>query len=179
VGWAAALLLAGAGATVGAQQSQAPTSGARADDQATITVTGCVQKETTVLKRSPVPGEMGMTDEFVLTHAMLNPATKATDMPNPETPPASPPVGTAGSPSNLGKVYRVTGDKESELKAQVGQRVEITGTFKKDEDAKAELGATGTSGRAVSGELTKANTPEITISSIKPVAGSCSGGGAH
>jgi hypothetical protein len=68
----------------------------------------------------------------------------------------------------------VTGNKENELKPYVGQRVEITGAFKNDVDAKAELASLGVKKRSVTGELTPANTPEITITAIRPVSGSCS-----
>jgi hypothetical protein len=160
--------------------AQAPgeKTGQKADEQASaagaISVTGCVQKETSVLKGNPVASAMGMSDEFVLTNTALHRGTTSMVEPTPDTqPPPAEPVGTSGSASNFGKVYRVTGDKENELKPYVGQRVEIAGTFKHDEDAKAELGTVGTSGRSITGEITKANTPEITISSIHPVAGSC------
>jgi hypothetical protein len=161
-----AFVLAATGA-IGAQQQSSPDPAAAAPQgpQTPITITGCVQKETTVLKRDPAKGEVGdvgMGDEFVLTNSQLNPA--------PDAPPAA---GTSGSVGNFGKVYRVTGDKEAALKASVGQRVEITGTFKQDADAKAELGAVGTSGRAIAGELTTANTPEITISAVKVLPGAC------
>jgi hypothetical protein len=169
-----------------AVSAQAPAKSPATDEQQSgaqaFTVTGCVQKEAAVLKRSAVAGNVGMSDEFVLTNALLkksdavsDKAKTETEPPSAETPSAEP-VGTSGSASNFGKVYRVTGDKESELKTYVGQRVEIAGSFKKDEDAKTELGAVGTSGRAVAGEPTTENTPEITITSIKPVPGSCSGG---
>ena len=156
-----------ASAAIGAQQQNPPDKAAAAPqgEQTPIVVAGCVQKETTVLKRDPAQGEVGaagMGDEFVLTNSQLNPT--------PDVPPAA---GASGSVGNFGKVYRVTGEKEAELKASVGQRVEITGTFKQEADAKAELGAIGTSGRAIPGELTTANTPEITISAIKVVPGAC------
>jgi hypothetical protein len=169
-GWIGILVL-GSAAAIGAQQAPVDKIGPDAGQQPTITVAGCVQKETSVLKRTPVAGqisEMGLTDEFVLTNARLNP--KPMDEPNPE---AQPPVGTSGSLGNFGRVYRVTGDKENELKLYVGQRVEITGSFNHPGDAKTELGAVGTSGRVVAGELTTANTPEITITSVKPVAALC------
>jgi hypothetical protein len=164
-----------ASATIGAQQQTPPDKAAAAPqgEQTPITVAGCVQKETTVLKRDPAKGqigEAGMGDEFVLTNAMLNPTPDAQP---PAQAPAQPPVGTSGSVGNFGKVYRVTGDAENELKAHVGKRVEITGMFKQDADAKAELGAAGTSGRAISGELTTSNTPEIAITAVKVIPGSC------
>jgi len=67
-------------------------------------------------------------------------------------------------------VYRLSGEKESDLETYVGRRVQIVGMFKHDEDARSEPGAVGTSGR----DLTAANTPEITISSITSMTGSCS-----
>jgi hypothetical protein len=159
------------GLAVAAQGTDArPTSSAgnQAAAASTITVAGCVQNETAVLKRAPAAGDVGMSDEFVLVQSTLNPR------PDTDQPPAgTPPVGTSGTLSNFGKVYRATGDKETELKAYAGQRVEITGAFKKAEDAAAELAAVGPSGRVVTGDLTPANTPEITITAIRPVPGAC------
>jgi hypothetical protein len=164
---AAAWLACGlAVAAQGTEMRPSSSAGNQAAAASTITVAGCVQNETAVLKRNPAAGDVGMTDEFVLVQATLNPRPPTDQQAD------APPVGTSGTPSNFGKVYRVTGDKETELKAYAGQRVEITGTFKKAEDAAVELGAVGTSGRVVTGDLTTANTPEITVTAIRPVPGS-------
>jgi len=171
-----------------AQQSapsptQQPTATSDQQKDATspqsITLSGCVLKESSVLKRGAVGTATmgaGMGDEFVLTQAKLSDATTATEKPETEPAPAQPnePVGTSGVGNNFGKVYRLTGDKENDLKNYIGQRVQIVGMFKHEEDAKAETGAVGTGGRAPTGELTTANTPEITITSIAPSTGSCS-----
>ena len=168
-------------ASIAAQQSAADKMTPQRDQAAatTITVAGCVQNESAVLKKNVVTREVGMADEFVITNAKLRPASAPAE-PEPAATTGDPkptdPVGTSGAAAGFGKVYRVTGDKENELKPQVGQRVEITGTFKHEEDAKAELGTVGTSGRAPAGDLTEANTPEITIVSIKAVAGVCTPG---
>jgi hypothetical protein len=169
------------GATAAAWLVCGLVAGAQAPDQksdaAVITVAGCVQPEASVLKRPAIARNIGMGDEFVLTRSMLAKGTSSMDRPPTEAaPPPAETAGTSGSAGNFGKVYRVTGQKENELKPYVGQRVEVTGTFKHDEDAKAELGAVGTSGRAVSGELTPENTPEITIVSIRAVPGACVAG---
>ena len=168
------------GVTAIGAQSQAPqASPAAAKDSPVVTVIGCVQKETSVLKENPATAAVGMGDEFVLTNSKLSTGAPSTDQPPAAAAaPTGEPVGTSGSASNFGKVYRVTGDKENELKTYVGQRVEISGAFKNEADAKAELSTVGTSGRAA-GELTRGNTPEITIVSIKPSTGSCVGGGLH
>jgi hypothetical protein len=173
-------------AQVLAQQStpsptQQPTATSDQQKDATspqsITVTGCVLKESSVLKRGALGTATmgaGMGDEFVLTQAKLSDSKGATEKPESDTA-AKPnePVGTAGA-ENFGKVYRLTGEKENDLKSYVGQRVQVVGMFKHEEDAKAETGAVGTSGRAPSGELTAENTPEFTITSITPATGSCS-----
>ena len=136
-----------------------------------LTLTGCVQKETDVLKGGLTSSMPGMADEFVLT-AVTPAASAAGDQPRPEPRPTEG-VGTAGAKS-AGKVYRMTGDKEKDLKSYVGQRVQIVGAFKNPADANREPAATGTSGR----ELTRENTPEITIQSISPASGTCPGGEA-
>jgi hypothetical protein len=168
-GFIAAACLSGV-AAVGAQAQATPPSpaaGAQPEKSQVITVTGCVQKETSVLKgNAATAAEPGMGDEFVLTNSKLS-----TGAPAMGQPPA--PAEASGSPSNFGKVYRVTGDKESDLKALVGQSVEISGAFKNEADAKTELSTVGTSGRTA-GEPSKQNTPEITIASIKPSTGACS-----
>jgi hypothetical protein len=80
------------------------------------------------------------------------------------------PTGASGSPGNFGTVFRLTGDKEKELKSYIGQRVEITGTLKDKEKTTDAMSSIGTSGRT---ELTPENTAEITIDAITPASGAC------
>src|SRR6185295_12097020 len=96
---------------------QPPATMMSADKSPMVTVVGCVQKETDVLKKSATGGA-GMGDEFVLTNSKLNPPPMSV---KPET--SAEPAGTSGSTAGYDKVYRVTGDKESELKSLVGKRV--------------------------------------------------------
>jgi hypothetical protein len=115
-----------------------------------------------------------MGDEYVLIRATLKAKDAASEPPSAGgNPDKAEPESSEQASSNFGKVYRVTGDKESELKNYMGQRVEIVGSFKHPEDASREFGATGTSGRSPEGGYTKDNTPEITISSIAPASGTC------
>ena len=159
---------------VNAQTSQPQTPQTQPDPNQTITVTGCVQKETDVLKRPAAgTGKVGMGDEFVLTRSTIKIGAPATE---PPTPTPSEPAGAPGM-AEPGKIYRVTGDKEAELKAHVGHRVEIAGTFKHEADARRELGAIGTSGKPPANppEPSNMNTPEITISSFRMLSETCGG----
>ena len=156
-------------ATVTAQQPATAADQKPSGDAQAVTVIGCVQPETAVMKRTPVAGNVGMGDEYVVTFARLNPGA-GTDTPKPDVPTPAEPTGTAGS-TGFGKVYRLTGDQEKDLKGYVSQRVEIVGRFKDKDKMKDELSSIGTSGRA--GELTPDNTPEIVIDSFKPGSGAC------
>jgi hypothetical protein len=148
------------------QPTQQPMPGAEksaASDQA-FTITGCVLKEANVLKKGAVGAaaeSAGMGNEFVLAQAKVNDsgAGAATEKPESDTA-----VGTSGS-SGFGRVFRLTGDKENDLKNYVGQKVEVHGMFKNASDATAS---------APTGDLTEDNTPEITITSVAPASGSCS-----
>jgi hypothetical protein len=166
-----------------AQQSSPPptaepteTSDQQNDAGSPVTLSGCVLKESSVLKPGAIATATmgaGMGDEFVLTQATIGDASAPIEKPEADAAaPPNEPVGTSGTETGFGKVYRLTGEQESELKDYIGQRVVLVGVFKHDEDAKTEAGAVGTSGR--SGELTAANTPEFTITSITPSTGSCS-----
>jgi hypothetical protein len=165
-----AAVLAISGVAVVAQspaQSPAQPPAQSAAPSSIVSFVGCVQKESSVLKRNPVAANIGMEDEFVLTFAKPAPAP-GTDEPKPEAKPET--TATSGSPSNFGTVYRLTGDKEKELKSLVGQRVEISGSIKDKEKTTDALSSIGTSGKT---ELTPANTAEITIEAIRPASGSC------
>lgn len=166
------IMMSGAMAVVTAQQPPSTTAATsqKSEPAEVITVTGCVQPETAVLKRSPVAGGIGMGDEYVVTNATLS-AGPGTDMPKPDAQTAPAETAVTTSPAGFGRVYRFTGEQEKSLKSAVGQRVEITGRFKDKEKLKDELGAIGTSGRT--GEPTTDNTPEIVIDSFKPTAGTC------
>ena len=141
-------------ASLSAQQS-APAQEPAAKASPTMTISGCVQPESAVLKRNPVAANIGMDDEFVLTNSTVSPEGDAA---KPEPAPA--PAGTSGVVGNFGKVYRLTGDKEKELKSYAGQRVEITGSLKDKEKATDSMSSIGTSSKT---ELTPANTAEFTI----------------
>jgi hypothetical protein len=151
-------------ASLAAQQA-APAQEPAAKSSPAMTIAGCVQPESIVLKRNPVAGSVGMGDEFVLTNSTVGSETASPDAAKPEPAPA----GTSGVVGNFGKVYRLTGDKEKELKSYAGQRVELTGTLKDKEKATDAMSSMGQSKT----EITPANTPEFTIDSIKPVSGTC------
>jgi hypothetical protein len=165
-----AVALAG-GLTLSAQAQQPPAqqqpaSPSMAQAENAVTIVACVQKESDVVRpRMPMPATPGLGDEFVLTNAAMKSDTPA------ESPAAAAPAQPSTAANSFGRVYRATGEREKELKQYVGQRVEIVGAFKDAADAAA---ATGTSGSAApTGELTVGNTPELTIQSITPAAGSC------
>lgn len=164
------VIMSGIGAIVTAQQASTAAAQKPSGDAQTVTVTGCIQPETAVLKRTPVAGNIGMGDEYVVTFATLNPGA-GTDIPKADvqTPPPESPGASAAT--GFGKVYRLTGDQEKDLKGYVSQRVAIVGRFKDKDKMKDELSSIGTSGRT--GEPTPENTPEIVIDSFKPEAGAC------
>jgi hypothetical protein len=117
---------------------------------------------------------MGTGDEYVIIMAAVAPDTGMGKSPAETEPSPSATTGTSGtSQGKYGKVYRASGDKESDLKNYVGQRVEITGNVKQPDNAsKDSTGATGTSGR-MTGEPTTDNTPELVVLTIRPTSGSC------
>ena len=158
------------GVTAVAQTPSSPASDQKGASAA-ITVTGCVQNESAVLKRNPVAANIGMGDEFVLTNAAVTPPPGSNEAPKPDVQPPEP-TGTSGS-TGLGVVYRLTGDKERELKTYVGQRVSIVGSLKEKEGATDKMSSIGTTGKAAGGAWTPENTRELTIDSIAAATGTC------
>jgi hypothetical protein len=159
------------GVTAVAQTPSSPASDQKSAPAA-ITVSGCVQSESAVLKRNPIAANIGMGDEFVLTNAVVTPAPGSNEAPKPDVQAPPEPTGTSGS-TGLGVVYRLTGDRERELKTYVGQRVSIVGSLKEKEGATDKMSSIGTSGKAAAGAWTPENTRELTIDSIATAAGTC------
>ena len=155
--------------------AQTPASSAidQKDTSPAITITGCVQNESAVLKRNPIAAGIGMSDEFVLTNATVTPAPGSNESPKPDVQAPPSPIGTSGSATGFGQVYRATGDKENDLKPYVGQRVSIVGRVKAKEGATDKMSSIGTSGKAAEGAWTPDNTPELVIDSIAPATGTC------
>src|SRR5262245_35315878 len=76
-------------------QTARPAADQSSAQPGTITVAGCVQKESDVLKRPAAAGNVGMGDEFVLTRAALNPPAGAAEPAAPAKP--DEPAGTTGT----------------------------------------------------------------------------------
>jgi hypothetical protein len=168
----AAAIMVG-GLTIAAQTPASSTKDQKDMASPAITITGCVQNESAVLKRNPIAAGVGMGDEFVLTNAAVTPAPGSNEAPKPDVQAPPAPTGTSGSSAGFGQVYRVTGDKENDLKPYLGQRVSIVGRVKVKEGATDKMSSIGTTGKAAEGARTPDNTPELIIDSIAQASGTC------
>jgi hypothetical protein len=136
------------------QQDQPSTAPSAQAEEANVTVEGCLVREQDVPGRQPnVAERAGVMEDYILTHAKV---TKGS-APQAQAAEARPdqPVGTAGT---LAPMYDVKGLADDRLKALVGKRVQVEGTFA-DETKGTAAGATedlvdirGTTIREVSGE---------------------------
>ena len=131
-----------------------------------VTIVGCLQPEADYRKAhnlgkgGAVGTGIGAGDEFVLVNASIQeagaPATPGT-------------TGTSGATAE-GTAFELSGEKEDDLKAFVGKRVEIMGKLKAAE--KGPMGATGgaTAGKPPEGvDLASADLKlrEVDVMSVK------------
>ena len=111
----------------------------------TMTLTGCLIREADYRRAHGLGkgalGGVGLGDEFVLVDA--------TEVPSGSGPAATEPSSTSPSPSaqrctetGTGRAYRMTGKAEDKLKPFVGHRMQITGEFDHERDAKTAAGQT-------------------------------------
>jgi hypothetical protein len=130
---------------------------------APTTIVGCVYEEKDVPGRAPNPVERaGILEDYIL--AEISAAENAK------------PTGTTGATApTTYSMYKLEKVADSELKALVGKRVEVTGRV----DAKADDTAgqppasaqTNRTDRVVGHD--RINLPEFEVSSIRAIAGSC------
>ena len=128
------------------------------------TITGCVYQEKDVPGRAPNLAERaGLLEDYIL--AELTPAE------------AAKPTGTSGSASNTAtySMYKLERASDTELKAMVGKRVEVTGRIDAEPgDAAGQPAAsaqTNKTDRIIGHD--RIDLPEFEVSSIRAVAGAC------
>jgi hypothetical protein len=140
-----------AGSVMSAQTSQSTT------------IVGCVYEEKDVPGRAPNLAERaGILEDYILAEISAAEAAK--------------PTGTTGtSAPTTYSMYKLEKVADSELKALVGKRVEVTGRV----DAKAD-DATGQPPSSAQTNQTdrvvghdRINLPEFEVASIRAIAGSC------
>ena len=131
---------------------------------ASTTIIGCVYQEKDVPGRAPNLAERaGVLEDYIL--AEITPAE------------AAKPTGTSGAASipTTYSMYKLEHAADSELKAMVGKRVEVTGRV--DAEAGDSAGQppasaqTNKTDRVVGHD--RINLPEFEVSSIRAVSGSC------
>ena len=134
-----------------------------AQTAATTTLVGCVYEEKDVPGRAPnVAERAGVLEDYIL--AEISPAE------------AAKPTGTSGTnrPTTY-SMYKLEKAADSELKALVGKRVEVTGRI--DAEAKDSAGQppasvqTNKTDKIVGHD--RIDLPEFEVSSIKAVSGTC------
>jgi hypothetical protein len=141
-------------AGIAAQTSSTPPATTPPDQMTAITVTGCVQRNTTLAEASPgeAVGTAGVRPGalFILADARGSAASGAT----PE----------AVVVTSTISVYQLSGDNQ-EVAQNLGRRVEIMGTVDQKERAieRAEHGTTGA-----------VPLPKLTIATMKETTGTCS-----
>jgi hypothetical protein len=106
------------------QTSPAP---AAREQTATITVEGCLVREQDVPGREPnVVERAGVLEDYILTNAKMVKGTAPAD----SSRAADQPTGTSGSTSAISApMYDVKGIDDDRLKAMVGKRIEVDGTW--------------------------------------------------
>ena len=114
-----------------------------------MTVTGCLMKEADYRKAHGLgKGALlgaGLGDEFVLVDA-TNVATSSAATPSSSESSRNTTSASASSArcteTGNGQAYRLTGKTEDKLKSLVGHRIEVTGQFDHERDAKTAAGQT-------------------------------------
>ena len=169
---AAAALAMLTGSSIAASQSSSTSSSSAQSDKAAdaqVTVTGCIQREADYRKstdagRGGVAGTgVGVSNEFVLTNAMLSAATASTSSASNSAGAQS----TTGTSGTRGTVYELTGSGEGQASSFVGKRVEVVGKMK------ASAAAGGPTEKVPGSQDLKLQ--EFEVSTIRAATGGASG----
>ncbi len=132
------------------QNPPRPAAPAAKDSASMATVEGCLVREADVAGRKPnVAERAGITEDYIVTSAKVVKGSAPGGSAQ-AAKPGETPVGTSGAQA----MFEVTGINESELKDNLGRRVQIEGTFENLDRGPADdlVKIRGTVIRPVSGE---------------------------
>jgi hypothetical protein len=126
----------------------------------TVTVEGCLVVDPNDRRRVTAEERASVPDDYQLTKAMLIKA--AGPLPaGSQAAPAATPTGTSGTQTSA--IYEVEGMDKDQLRQHVGQRVQIEGTLRNVDRARANLEA----------QTPPDNFVELRGVTIRTVPGSC------
>jgi hypothetical protein len=154
-------------------------SGRPATPPQTVTLVGCVQREVDVLRTSP--GNLGLANEFILVRTSVKPDSATGKA-------AAAATGTAGRATEdaaaasgpYGRIYRLSGDQEAQLKDHVAEQVEIAASFETDKDAQLEAQRDVAPSKTASTPDRRPeakDVPKMVIQSIRPLGTGCASAG--
>ena len=143
----AAVLVLAAGCNRNDRQSSSGSVLDRNNDQARITVTGCLQPGEQGLEPNAASRSAESVDRFVLANATPSSASPSSEASQPST-----------STAAIGPLYILDGKKD-ELRQHIGQQVEVTG---KPED-----------GVPSSSDPNQPNAQHLEVESVRMIAANC------
>jgi hypothetical protein len=148
--------------TLAAITAAALTGSVMSAQTALTTIVGCLYEEKNVPGRAPnLVERVGILEDYIV--AEISPAE------------AAKPTGTSGSASvpTTYSMYKLERSPDSELKAMVGKRVEVTGRIvaSADDAAGQPSSQTNKADRVIGHD--RVNLPELEVTSIRAVSGSC------
>jgi hypothetical protein len=123
--------------------SHAQTSTAQNDKG--VQMVGCIERENDYRKAHNLGTSFSPSAQFVIVDASVAPASgvpRPSDVKREKPYPTPSAAGETCAEQGSGQVYRISGHRESELKAFVGHRLEITGTLQHGTAAEAASGST-------------------------------------
>jgi hypothetical protein len=109
-----------------------------------VQMTGCIVRENDYRKAHNLGKSLSLDDQFVIVNADVSPASgvpKPSDVKRVKPSPTPSSASETCAEQGTGQAYRISGHRESELKAFVGHRLEITGTLQHGTAEQAESGA--------------------------------------
>ena len=172
--------------------SQSPTeqqdkTGNRNDAAQTVTLSGCLKSadDSSTTAASPTANPDAATKPaaaggFILADASPSTGAMASTTPSPaDNPAATPPTNPTGTTGSTGKSYRLSGST-SDFSTLVGKRVEVKGTLQNRSGSGAGAAAGGNypsnpaGGGAQAGASKDTTMPQLRVTSVREVPGTCS-----
>ena len=160
-------------------------SGAKGNESAqTLTVTGCLKSasesgSSTAASPTATASPAGQSASaagggYILTDATTSSASSSTATGTAGST-APNPAGASSSMSS-GTTYRLTGSA-SNFTTLVGKKVEVKGTLQKSSSAEAGANPAGEPGAASSSRSDTSKAPQLRVTSVREVPGTCSSEG--
>lgn len=164
----------GSSATTQSDTQSSTASAQTSSTESTATLVGCLYREKDIPGRSPnVAERVGVMEDYILADAQPKASSSSADASSSAAGETTAAVGTSGTMTSGGKMYKLEHVSDEILGSLVGKRVEVIGRIDKEPGDQTNMQGGAAVAQDNSAGPDRIELAEFEVTSIKATTGTC------